>query len=185
MSGQEEKSSKKILYTKKVLQNGLIELMKKMPLTEISVKDICETSHISRSTFYLHYKDKHSLLGDIEKETMVAVGLILEKYTKGPFDLSKMLEEILAFIAANSNSVQVLLSENGDIEFQKTFFSRFTDPQQMVPYMGNRSDAESMKGYFLVFAVNGCIALIQQWLKNGMNIPIPVLAGMMVQLTKG
>jgi hypothetical protein len=42
-----------------------------------------------------------------------------------------MLEELLRYIADNGASIQVLLSENGDINFQKKMFG-FTRRKQVM-----------------------------------------------------
>jgi AcrR family transcriptional regulator len=58
----EQKENRKIRYTKKVIRDSLMELMKSKPILSVSIKDICGLADISRSTFYSHYKDQYELL---------------------------------------------------------------------------------------------------------------------------
>ena len=44
------------------LLKALEQLMCEMPLEELSVKQICETAHIQRTTFYQHFHDLHDFL---------------------------------------------------------------------------------------------------------------------------
>jgi AcrR family transcriptional regulator len=186
MTDSEVKGNRKIRYSNTALRDSLMELMQKRPILSISVKELCDQADISRSTFYAHYKDQYGLLKEIEDGTLSYLEDILVKYEnkKGMPEMAQMLEEILRYIADNSNSIQVLLSENGDINFQRRFFRRFTDRQKMVKFIADKAADEGKSEYHLVFVVNGSVALLQLWLKNKMNIPIPELAAMLVRLTR-
>lgn len=50
------------LITKEALANALKDLLKKQPLSKISIKDITSYCNISRNTFYYHFKDKYELI---------------------------------------------------------------------------------------------------------------------------
>ena len=186
MTDNAPKESRKTRYTKKALRDSLIELMQTRPILDISIKDICDKADLSRTTFYAHYKDQYALLKQLENETLSSVEDMLKNYDnkRSPRDVRQMIEGILQYIADNSHSIQVLLSENGDIDFQKRFFRRFTDTQKMMKYFAERTDDAQKGEYHLVFVVSGSIALLQHWLKNNMNIPIPELAAILIELIK-
>lgn len=48
--------------TKKMLANTLISLMKKKPLSKISISEIVKECQINRKTFYYHFEDIYGLL---------------------------------------------------------------------------------------------------------------------------
>jgi len=52
----------RILRTRKLLQQALVNLMKEKEYDCISVQDIAEAATINRATFYDHYPDKFALL---------------------------------------------------------------------------------------------------------------------------
>lgn len=58
----------RILKTKKSLFDAFVELRSQKPLEKITVKEITDTAHISKQTFYLHYKDIYDLADQIESE---------------------------------------------------------------------------------------------------------------------
>ncbi|MDR2417442.1 MAG: TetR/AcrR family transcriptional regulator [Treponema sp.] len=186
MADNELKESRKTRLTKMALRDSLIELMQTKPILDISVKELCDKADISRSTFYAHYKNQYALLKQLEDETLSSVEDTLKKYDdkRSTRDTILMLEGILTYIADNSHSIQVLLSENGDISFQKRFFRRFTDTQKMMKYFAERADDVENSEYHLIFVVGGSIVILQHWLKNNMNIPIPELAALLVELIK-
>ena len=51
----------RILKTQERLQNALLELLETKELKEITVKEICDKSGISRNAFYQHYGYKEDL----------------------------------------------------------------------------------------------------------------------------
>ena len=57
-----KKNDLRVIKTKNILFNTLLELMKEKQFEEIKVSDICSHAIINRSTFYSHYNDKYELL---------------------------------------------------------------------------------------------------------------------------
>lgn len=62
------KNNRRKIITKKILNDSLLELMQTKPISKITIKEICDLSDMSRSTFYLHYQDQSALLEYIEKK---------------------------------------------------------------------------------------------------------------------
>ena len=56
------KENQRVKLTRQLLQNSLIELMQEKPIAKTTIKEICETADINRSTFYLYYADQYALL---------------------------------------------------------------------------------------------------------------------------
>ena len=54
----------RIVRTRHALQGALLELARDTPLDDITVGDITKRAHVNRSSFYLHYTDKDTLLAD-------------------------------------------------------------------------------------------------------------------------
>ncbi len=162
--------SRKTRYTKKVLRDSLIELMKEKPVSKITIKELCENADINRTTFYSHYSDQYDLLQHIEEETLLwckeTIRNISEKTDK--IEMIKNLESVFKYISENSNHIQVLMSEQGDINFQKKLITLIYEQFGMLPESYRGNDLVTREFYF-VFAIYGSIGLIQHWLKNGLN----------------
>src|SRR5690625_5948868 len=56
-------------YTRMVLRDNLMLLLKKKQLSSITVKELCEKADINRSTFYDHFKDVFHLMDRSEEHT--------------------------------------------------------------------------------------------------------------------
>lgn len=52
----------RILRTRLLLQNALVQLLKRKSFDEISVQDLTAEATLNRATFYAHYDDKFALL---------------------------------------------------------------------------------------------------------------------------
>ena len=51
----------RIEKTERGIKNAFIELRSRKPLEKITVKELCESARINKSTFYAHYKDIYDL----------------------------------------------------------------------------------------------------------------------------
>ena len=60
--------SRRTRYTRRAMQDALIELLRNQPLGSITVKALCERADVNRSTFYAHYTSIEDLLHDIERD---------------------------------------------------------------------------------------------------------------------
>ena len=165
---KELKTNRKTRYTQMVLRDSLIELMKKKPIAKISITELCENADINRTTFYTHYTDQFDLLHKIEDETLSwlkeAMADLRGKTDKK--ETLQVIEEIFQYLVDNSRHLQVLMSEQGDIEFQKKLMAIIYQQSGMIPLL--KADLVSKEFYF-IFMVNGSVGLIQHWLKNGLN----------------
>jgi AcrR family transcriptional regulator len=62
------RQDRRVKYTKRVLRDSLISIMKERPIDKITVKEICDGADINRSTFYVHYTSPRDLLDSIKEE---------------------------------------------------------------------------------------------------------------------
>ena len=185
MENKEPKESRKTRYTRMVLRDSLIELMKTKPISAIYIKEICALADVSRATFYKHYVDQYDLLRKIEEDTIGFIHNVLKKYTVFKNDKNvtlKMLEEILQYIADNNKSIYVLFTENGDIHFQRTLFSSMYQIDA-IKSLTNKFPDESAKQYYFLFIATGTLGLVCHWINNGMDKSIQELAKLIIGIT--
>jgi len=177
--------SRKTRYTRMVLRDSLMELMKTKPISSIYIKEICALADISRATFYKHYTDQYDLLKKIEDEAMAFIDNMFKKYTihkNNSRETERMVEEILQYIADNNKSIYVLFSENGDINFQKTLFSSMYQKNYLKSHTDKFTD-EATKQYYFLFIAMGTVGIICHWINNGMDKSIQELAKLIIGIT--
>ena len=185
MGKKQPEESRRIRYTKMVLRDSLMELMKTKPISAISIKEICSLADTSRSTFYNYYTDQYDLLQKTEEETLAYVDSIFKKYAFHKNDTRTailMVEELLRYVADNNKSVYVLFSKNGNIDFQQSLFSSIYQRNYLKSITDKLPDEKTKQCYFL-FIATGTIGIIYNWIKNGMDTPIPELAKLLIKIT--
>ena len=167
---KEMKTDRKSRYTRMVLQDSLIDLMKEKPINKITIKELCDRADVNRTTFYAHYSDQYELLRQIEDETLSwgreAIANVVTKTDKS--EMLKLIEEICQYVVENSRHLQVLLSEQGDIDFPKQLFTLIYQQCGASFAAGREGDDDTIACYF-IFVVNGSVGLIQHWLKTGLQ----------------
>lgn len=152
-----------------VLKESLMDLLKNKPISNITIKEICELADINRSTFYSHYSSQYDLLNAIEEEFIEDMTATLNQYNFSKEEEAlKMTEKILEYIAKKRDVCQTLLSENSDIHFQKKgmmitqefIFKNWISDSQL--------DRETFE-YINIFVVSGSIYVIKNWVENGLD----------------
>lgn len=63
----------RVRYTKMVIRENFVQLYAQKPLSQITVKDICERAEINRATFYRHYADVYDLKEKLEEEMVQSI----------------------------------------------------------------------------------------------------------------
>lgn len=156
-------------YTRMVLKESLISILKEKPVSAVTVKEICAHADINRSTFYSHYSDQFDLLYKIEEELIEDMHETLSGYNFTKEDEAlQMTEKILEYIAENSDIFRTLLSEHGDAAFQKRVMMiahQFT----VKSWMSVSNLDQDIYEYISIFVVSGSIHVIKSWLDKGMD----------------
>jgi len=167
---KEMKQNRKTKYTRTVLKNSLIELMKKKPISQITIKELCENADVNRTTFYAHFADQYQLLKGIEDETFSWIKDIIAGFSGklNKDDVIRNIEKIFEYLIENKNHIQTLMSEQGNIDFQKRLLALLYE--QCGIWLTNDMNMDIIKGeLYFVFIVNGSVGLIQHWLKTGLK----------------
>ena len=76
------------------------------------------------------------------------------------------------------------MSKNGDSAFQKKFFRRSVEIARQFMTTAGKAPEGKADEYYYVFLTGGMLMLIQEWLKNDMDTPIPELAEMLAKLAR-
>ncbi len=66
----ERKTDRRTIYTKNIIKDSLLELLKHTPYEKITVTSICKQSEITRATFYLHYENIDEVLDEVLDEAL-------------------------------------------------------------------------------------------------------------------
>ncbi|SDH82657.1 Transcriptional regulator C-terminal region [Pseudobutyrivibrio sp. 49] len=168
------KNNRRTLVTKRILKESLLSLMAEKPITKISIKEICDLSEMSRSTFYLHYQDQFELLKDIENEVLDKSFEALEDLG-GDFNTIESIENFLNYVKSNKETFGVLLCQSDTIDFQNAIIEKIANHvKESVP------DFNQMKSdkYIFVFIMNGSLNVLRTWIMNDFDMAVPEMASL-------
>lgn len=158
----------RVRRTKRLLRQGLTELLKEKSIKKITVRELSERVDINRGTFYLHYKDIYDLVAQIEQELFDEFETILQNYniTDLKTQPHRIFSDICGFLYANRDICAALLGENGDIDFiinMRKFLREKCLRDITACY-----DLDNITAYNYVYAYfeAGVVGLVRYWLEH-------------------
>ncbi|KMK76834.1 TetR/AcrR family transcriptional regulator [Alkalihalobacillus pseudalcaliphilus] len=180
-----EKLDRRKQYTRMVLKDGLVSLLKEKPLANITIKEICERADINRSTFYSHYNDQYDLLDKIEAEIIAELYDTLNDYNLVNREESiKMTQRLIEYVATKNEICEILLSDHSGHRFQSTAIN--LTQQFIVKKWTYETDTDNEQlQYVTTFVINGGLQVIKRWLANGMKESPEEMAFLINKFTNG
>lgn len=180
---KDEKVNRKIKYTRMVLKESFIKLLKQKAISRITITEICDEADINRATFYAHYTDQYDLLKQIEQELVDDINTYLSNYSfhENGSESFQLMEQIFEYIKANSEVCSVLLSESGDKQFRKDVL--LIVQRQCIAEWTSKNVNKDIAEYLYAYATNGSIGIIIKWLQEGMERSTEEMAQIIIKLT--
>ncbi len=171
------KTDRRVQYTKRALTDALIGLMRENHISKISVKALCETADVNRSTFYAHFKNQYDLLDHMEAEALADLRARLFAHDESR---TRNVVKILEYAQENADLFIMLLDES-DGSFQRQIMEmahlvdlKMSDRQEAI-------DAANLE-YMYLFAVSGALAMLSHWLKKGTPQPPAEMADLLMRV---
>ncbi|MBR6531451.1 MAG: TetR/AcrR family transcriptional regulator [Clostridia bacterium] len=163
--------------TREILKQSLIELMKNKPIHDISIKKICETADINRSTFYHHYDSQFELFDDILNDIGYDIIEIVRKHHKSDDWMKNILCDAFTYLEKKRETILVILSENSGFSVGE----RLTSYTERFVNTSLETSTEIAK-YCVQFATAGMTTVVWQWLNKEDRMPANDLAEMIAHL---
>lgn len=157
----------RVKYTKMVIRNSFVALLKTKKLSEITLKEVCELSEINRSTFYRHYKDIYDWRDRMEKEYQAKINSIHDRINDAGFEGSLAL--FLHLIQDELDILTALLFRSGEASsiklIHEVFYHRDGHLEENAADDAERTYLKKLRYYHIY----GCCGLIVSWVSNGMR----------------
>lgn len=171
------KSESKYFNTAEKMDKEFLELLQKKELPFITVKEICQSAGVNRSTFYLHYET----IGDLLEESLVYMQNIFLASFKGTKSVlpdiescsheelmwikPEYLKPYLQFIKENQQLYRAAMEHPavfGSDTAYKRMFKYLFDP------ILERFDVPAdERHYLMAFYLKGIAGIIEEWIKGG------------------
>ncbi|MGI6608531.1 MAG: TetR/AcrR family transcriptional regulator [Erysipelotrichaceae bacterium] len=137
-----KKVDARVRYTRKVLKEALLELLKEKPVNKITVKSVCELAGLNRATFYAHYNDCFHLLENIERE-------LLDEFQKSlkmmdNFDVPGLIDAIYRTVREHEEACRVLIFQGVSTSILQKIYDMAKEKSVSYwkEHLNNASDAE-------------------------------------------
>lgn len=162
---------RRVRKTRRQLRECLISLLKEKKVQDITVRELTDMADLNRGTFYLHYKDVFDLLEKTEAELQDEFNQLVLKHDA--VDLKQrpavIFNEIYSLVYENANLIEILLGENGDLNFvnrlKKLIREKCLKDWMEVFRTGNPAIFDA----FFSYIASGCVGLVQYWLQTGLK----------------
>ncbi|NLI95003.1 MAG: TetR family transcriptional regulator [Erysipelotrichaceae bacterium] len=178
-----KKEDQRVVLTKKMLRNALIELLKEKDIHKITVRELCDVADINRSTFYKHYENQFALLAEMEEELVEVIYTNINYLsTHDQANNYKVLSVILEYLQENREFSRLLVNNNVDPEFplmllESSFIRNYIE--HIIPL--NSSD--DYYNYLIEFIIYGYYRVIQNWLNKENPESVKSIAKMLTNFT--
>lgn len=169
-----KKLDPRVVKTRTNLRRALVYLMQNEKIDSISVQKITETAHITRGTFYLHYKDKKDfvkkVMDEIINEFFDSVMVDSTSIVKGKSIKVMSLNRAFDYIEKNSDVFMILLDRAQNNNFYRQLYVHLTDEMEtFVKNVGDDLDnLDVPMKVQIAFTASAILGLIAQWLNNGL-----------------
>ena len=171
------KNESKYFNTAIRMDEALITLLEKKDFEYITIKEICETAGVNRSTFYLHYDNTSDLLKEttryiIEKhlayyevdEQRISLQFETCKREELLFITDKYLTPYLSFIKDNKRLFKVSIKQFHAMHMDEVYGRMFE--HIFSPILARFCVPEMERAYVMKFYLTGVFAIIMEWLEK-------------------
>lgn len=169
----------RVRVTKMLIRRAFTDMIGKMSIERISVKELCQRAGINRGTFYAHYTDIYDLRDKLEQEMMTDFQRALEPLQQAEAGMDMQLEistAIFRCVKDNADICAVILGPYGDTDFAARVLDLGWEKCLNVHAAHFPAIPASKLEYFYAFISAGCIGLLRKWLDGGMRTSVEELA---------
>ena len=182
-----EKSNSRYFKTAKEMDLALIALLKKKSFDYITVSELCKQAAVNRTTFYLHYENLNDLLCEtaqyllddflsyfVEDKKNIKIDLQSCSLKELNFICDEYIIPYLTYIKEHKEVFGVVVNNQQLFGFEAVYARLFANI--FNPVLDRFQYHESDRRYVMMYYLNGLNAIIQQWLHEGCEKPIPEIA---------
>ena len=181
----ENSNDRRVRRTKKLMREGLMQLMQTKPVKDISVKELSDLVDINRGTFYLYYRDIFDMVRTLENELFESIGEIIVRFTDSAEQpgILAFFTALLLFVRENSSLFKLLIGPNGDSQFSQRLSDIVRENYRMKLHATKTDIDETEFNHKYSFAIFGLIGLIHYWLQQDCAEPVESLAATATDMT--
>lgn len=190
------KSESKYFNTALLMDQALMELLKKKDFAYISVKELCQKAGVNRSTFYLHYESMNDLLDEAMEETYSDfakemgiekedIGERIAAFSSSPLEELNFINDqyllpYLKYVKEHLSLFKAVFERPSSFKANDAVFGLYR--HVFEPILGKFGIKEEDKKYVLDYYLSGLMAVVRRWVNKGCVESIEHISSLMEEL---
>ncbi|QDW21619.1 TetR/AcrR family transcriptional regulator [Flavobacterium sp. KBS0721] len=154
---------RRVRYTKMVLRDSILDLLRNKSLNEISITELCKAADLNRNTFYKHYNTPYEIIREMEDEMFTAL-----------MDSIKDFDNVNDIILASCRTMErdkkmsvIIFSETDSSSLLSKALSSFRKTDITAQMNSGAILQQSLQDKLYLFGEQGTIALMKDWVLGG------------------
>jgi AcrR family transcriptional regulator len=190
MNASTPRTDPRIVRTRKMLRDALVELLEEMDIEKISVNRLTQRATINRVTFYLHYRDISDMLEKMADDMVEEFKTILKSSETNPGKDKDaewpLMVSLLEHIAEQSRFYKVILAMNRTTVFTDRLLQLLKSViAARLEQAGKFVEGTGIKREIAIwYGSSAVIGSIIAWLRMDMPYTPQFLAGQFALLRK-
>ena len=190
------KNESKYFNTAIKMDEALITILEKKDFEYITIKEICDTAEVNRSTFYLHYEntsdllkettryiiDKHLAYYEIDKQR-ISFQFESCKREELLFITDEYLTPYLTFIKDNQRLFKVSIKQFHSMHMDEVYGRMFE--HIFSPILARFCVPEKERAYVMKFYLTGVFAIIMEWLDKNCSDDMKTVIKVIIDCVMG
>ena len=190
------KNQSKYFNTAIKMDEALITLLEKKDFEYITIKEICDTAGVNRSTFYLHYEntshllkettryiiDKHFAYYQTDKDR-ISLQFKACKREELLFITDDYLVPYLTFIKNNQRLFKVSIKQFNALNMDEVYGRMFE--HIFNPILERFHIPEKKRAYVIKFYLTGIFAIVMEWLDKDCSDDMATVIAVIIDCVMG
>lgn len=163
------KENQRIAITKRMLQEGLLRLLKNKDIDKIKVTELCEESGINRATFYRHYELPRDVLDELRKNILEEIRILLLSGSNAT-NPEKSLEAMCRYCYEHAEPMTILFKSRNDEGFdlllKEFYYLHLSEFQKVEQELHIDQDVLLLASYYYA---GGIYFILRRWLTENIQ----------------
>ena len=159
----------RVRYTKMVIRQSFLFLLKEQAIDKITVADVCRLAEINRATFYRHYDNQYSILYELELDLLAQVPPPQSEHSPG-----QAIAAAVQGLGDKQEEWKPLLSSGVDPSLSAKLYRFLGD---RLPWLESENPDKPAHRFLL----HGLSGLLLDWMSGGFREPAEQMTALAVQ----
>lgn len=164
---KKESKNKKIEKTKANIVDALLILLKDKEINEISIRELTETAHIHRNTFYIHYTEIYDILAEVEEDMCREIKEMTDEFEPGQLkeNLEAVLKQVFEYLYEEREKCSLIMRYRGSVSSGKGLVeSIFVKYLKAFPNAFDKTSVEFQVQFY--YCTTGAMGIVRYWFEH-------------------